>query len=161
MSSDPTPTPTNTPTPTDTSTPTNTPASGGTVFVGAGDIADCSRVQDEQTAQLLDNIPGTVYTVGDNAYPSGSAADFNNCYDPTWGRHKARTHPAVGDGEYGTPGAQAISATLVWPRVTRLKAITAMTLAVGTSSSSTLNVQQLGAVTPILLRDNGFKLIWL
>jgi hypothetical protein len=75
------------------------------VFVGAGDIADCSRVQDEQTAQLLDNIPGTVYTLGDNAYPNGSAADFNNCYHPTWGRHKARTHPAIADGEYGTSGA--------------------------------------------------------
>jgi hypothetical protein len=77
------------------------------VFVGAGDIADCSREQDELTAQLLDNIPGTVYTVGDNAYPSGSAADFNNCYEPTWGRHKARTRPAVGDEEYETSGASA------------------------------------------------------
>ena len=106
-----TPTPTNTPTPgpsptpTTGPTPTNTPPSGGEVFVGAGDIADCSRVQDELTAQLLDNIPGTVFTVGDNAYPDGTTANFNNCYEPTWGRHKARTHPAVGDNEYDTPGA--------------------------------------------------------
>jgi hypothetical protein len=75
------------------------------VFVGAGDIADCGTTQDELTAQLLDNIPGTVYTVGDNAYPNGSANDYNNCYQPTWGRHKARTHPAVGDNEYSTSGA--------------------------------------------------------
>jgi hypothetical protein len=75
------------------------------VFVGAGDIADCSRVQDEQTAQLLDNIPGTVFTIGDNAYPSGTDANYTNCYQPTWGRHKARTHPAVGDNEYNTSGA--------------------------------------------------------
>jgi hypothetical protein len=75
------------------------------VFVGAGDIADCSETEDELTAQLLDNIPGTVYTVGDNAYPSGSVANFNNCYEPTWGRHKVRTYPAVGDNEYGTLGA--------------------------------------------------------
>ena len=79
--------------------------SGGVVFVGAGDIADCSRVEDERTAQLLDNIPGTVFTIGDNAYPNGSASDYNNCYQPTWGRHKARTHPAVGDNEYNTSGA--------------------------------------------------------
>jgi hypothetical protein len=46
-----------------------------------------------------------VYTLGDNAYPNGSDADFNNCYHPTWGRHKARTRPAIADGEYGTPGA--------------------------------------------------------
>jgi hypothetical protein len=101
----PSPTPTNTPTNTPTPTPTNTPSTDSVVFVGAGDIADCSRVQDEQTAQLLDNIPGTVYTVGDNAYPDGTDAQFNNCYEPTWGRHKARTHPAAGDNDYNTSGA--------------------------------------------------------
>jgi hypothetical protein len=77
------------------------------VFVGAGDIADCSGAQDEQTAHLLDTIPGTVYTVGDNAYPNGTAAEYNNCYGPTWGRHKARTHPAVGDNEYNSSSVAA------------------------------------------------------
>jgi hypothetical protein len=77
------------------------------VFVGAGDIADCSRSQDEQTAQLLDNIPGSVFTVGDNAYPNGTISDYNNCYGPTWGRHKARTHPAVGDNEYNSSSTAA------------------------------------------------------
>ncbi len=101
----PSPTQTNTPTPTNTPTVTNTPSSGGIIFVGAGDIADCSRVEDERTAQLLDNIPGTVFTIGDNAYPNGAAASFSNCYEPTWGRHKSRTHPAVGDNEYSTSGA--------------------------------------------------------
>jgi hypothetical protein len=105
FASGPTPTPTNTPTPGPTSTPTNTPSGESVVFVGAGDIADCGQVEDEQTAQLLDNIPGTVYTVGDNAYPGGTADAFNNCYGPTWGRHKSRTHPAVGDNEYSTAGA--------------------------------------------------------
>ena len=33
------------------------------VFVGAGDIADCSLTQDEETANLLDSIPGTVFTL--------------------------------------------------------------------------------------------------
>jgi hypothetical protein len=97
--SDPIGTPTDTPTPTITSTP------GGFVFVGAGDIADCSRVQDELTAQLLDNIPGSVFTIGDNAYPGGTASSYTNCYDPTWGRHKSRTRPAVGDNDYQTQGA--------------------------------------------------------
>ena len=36
---------------------------------------------------------------------AGHRADFANCYDPTWGRHKARTDPTVGDHEYLTPGA--------------------------------------------------------
>jgi hypothetical protein len=88
-----------------TPSPTSPPSSDSTILVGAGDIADCSGVEDELTAQLLDNIPGMVFTVGDNAYPSGSASNYTNCYEPTWGRHKARTRPAVGDNEYNTPGA--------------------------------------------------------
>jgi hypothetical protein len=97
-----TPTPTNTPTPGPSPTPTATSSSGSVVFVGAGDISDCSRIEDELTAQLLDNIPGTVYTVGDNANPNGTTSEYNNCYEPTWGRHKARTHPAAGDNEYNS-----------------------------------------------------------
>lgn len=104
-SSTPTRTATTGPSSTPTRTPTNTPVSGGIVFVGAGDIADCSTVRDEQTAQLLDNIPGTVFTAGDNAYPRGTTSDFNNCYEPTWGRHKARTRPVLGDNDYDTSGA--------------------------------------------------------
>jgi len=103
----PTNTPTNTPTAGPSPTPTNTPSSESVVFVGAGDIADCSGTGDEQTAQLLDNIPGTVFTVGDNAYPNGTTTDYNNCYEPTWGRHKARTYPAVGDNEYNSSSTAA------------------------------------------------------
>jgi hypothetical protein len=36
---------------------------------------------------------------------SGTAAEFRDCYGPTWGRFKARTRPAVGNHEYLTPGA--------------------------------------------------------
>ena len=75
------------------------------VFVGAGDIADCTKTGDSLTANLLDTIPGTVFVAGDNAYPSGSSADYTNCYGPTWGRHKARTRPVPGNHEYSTPGA--------------------------------------------------------
>ena len=84
---------------------TAAPGTGSEVFVGAGDIANCSRSTDEATARLLDVLPGTVFTIGDNAYPDGSAADFANCYAPTWGRHRGRTHPTVGDDDYDTPGA--------------------------------------------------------
>src|SRR5918992_2575877 len=38
------------------------------ILVGAGDIADCSRTTDQATARLLDNIEGTVFTVGDHVY---------------------------------------------------------------------------------------------
>jgi hypothetical protein len=74
-------------------------------LVGAGDIASCSSSGDEATATLLDSIPGTIFTTGDNAYESGSATEFNNCWNPSWGRHKARVRPVVGNHEYGTSGA--------------------------------------------------------
>jgi acid phosphatase type 7 len=73
-------------------------------IVAAGDIVDCTLPGSEATAKLLDKIPGTILTVGDLAYPDGSDANFQ-CYDKTWGRHKARTRPAPGNHEYHTPGA--------------------------------------------------------
>ena len=75
------------------------------VFVGAGDIADCGSSSDEATAALLDNIAGTVFTLGDNVYPDGTATQFTQCYDPSWGRHKARTRPSPGNHDYHTTGA--------------------------------------------------------
>jgi hypothetical protein len=75
------------------------------VLVGAGDIASCASSGDEATAKLLDGIPGTVYTLGDNVYEFGTDAEFANCYNPSWGRHKARTMPTPGNHEYFTAGA--------------------------------------------------------
>src|SRR5688572_1887374 len=79
-------TPIFTPTPalTRTSVPARTlvPAdnNGDPVLVGAGDIAHCNSEGDEATAKLLDNIPGTVFTTGDNVYPDGTTDQFANCY---------------------------------------------------------------------------------
>ena len=77
------------------------------VFVGAGDISNCNRTQDEETAKLLDNISGTVFTLGDNVYPDGTASQFSDCYGPTWGRHKNRTKPVPGNHDYHVNGASA------------------------------------------------------
>ncbi|HZO18433.1 MAG TPA: Ig-like domain-containing protein [Gemmatimonadaceae bacterium] len=81
------------------------PPGASVVFVGAGDIGDCGRDAKEQTARLLDAIPGTVYTTGDNAYPDGTDADFANCYHDSWGRHRDRTRPTPGNHDYHTTGA--------------------------------------------------------
>src|SRR3989442_670539 len=75
------------------------------VLVGAGDIARCDKGTDEATAGILDTIPGTVFTTGDNIYVDGSSADYTNCYTPSWGRHIARTAPSAGDKDYLTAGA--------------------------------------------------------
>lgn len=80
------------------------PPAAPQVFVGAGDIATCDG-NAEKTAQLLDNIGGTIFTLGDNAYFHGSAREFQECYAPTWGRHRGRTRPVPGNHDYETPGA--------------------------------------------------------
>jgi hypothetical protein len=77
----------------------------GAILVGAGDIAECSSSGDAATASLIASIPGTVFTLGDNAYDSGTSKQFTNCYGPTWGRFKGRTRPAIGNHEYETNGA--------------------------------------------------------
>lgn len=88
---------------------------GPPLLVGAGDIARCYEPENplditpphltaaERTARLLDRIPGTVMAIGDNAYEAGSPSDYLLCYHPTWGRHKERTKPALGNHEYITP----------------------------------------------------------
>ena len=73
---------------------------GDPVLVGAGDIASCESSGDERTARLLDDIPGTVFTAGDNAYLSGEMRNPFQCYDASWGRHKSRTRPVPGNHEY-------------------------------------------------------------
>jgi hypothetical protein len=70
------------------------------VLLAAGDIASCTWYGDEATARLLDSLPGTVLTLGDNVYRRGTRATFAACYDSSWGRHRARTRPAPGNHDY-------------------------------------------------------------
>jgi hypothetical protein len=82
------------------------PAPVSQIFVGAGDIAGCTeRFHDEETADLLDTIEGTVFALGDNVQGPGTTWDFENCWEPAWGRHKDRIWPAVGNHEYNVEGA--------------------------------------------------------
>lgn len=82
-------------------------ATTNAVLVAAGDIATCGSADDTATAKLVEAIPGTVLPLGDNAYPSGSAGDYANCYTPTWGRPgiRSRTRPVPGNHEYIQRGA--------------------------------------------------------
>ena len=92
-----------------------------TVFA-AGDIADCRYRPPESsggaaTAWLVDaGLAGRpdarVLTLGDHTYPVGAAAEFSDCYQPTWGRFRDRTLPAPGNHEYYTPGAPGYYAYL-------------------------------------------------
>jgi len=76
------------------------------VFIGAGDIGECDKVHSGKTAAVIDTTAGTVFTLGDNAYPNSQAGDFTRtdgpgCWANTWGRFKKRIHPTPGNHEYG------------------------------------------------------------
>lgn len=88
-------------------------ASSTAVLIGAGDIGRCGSPGAEATARLVDsvlradsaaNIHAQVFTLGDNAYPGGSARDFARCFAVTWGDSAKAImksiHPAPGNHEY-------------------------------------------------------------
>jgi hypothetical protein len=82
-------------------------APGEEVLLAAGDIAECDEPGDEATEAILAQQAGTVAMLGDGAYPDGSAQEYTDCYDPSWGRHKDRTRPVTGNHDYvemGAPG---------------------------------------------------------
>ncbi|MCL4506960.1 MAG: metallophosphoesterase [Chloroflexi bacterium] len=110
ITSTPTPapaTPTPRPTATATTVPTSTPTPpiSDAVLIAGGDIASCDNTGGAQTAALLKNITGTIATLGDTAYQTGSPQEFAKCYAPTWGQFKDRTRPAPGNHDYVTKGA--------------------------------------------------------
>ncbi len=91
---------------------------GAAVMIGAGDIASCGSTGDERTARIVDSIikadsvagvENFVFTLGDNAYPDGSARDFERCFTPSWGDPKKSImkviHPSPGNHEHHTNGA--------------------------------------------------------
>ncbi|MDR3575947.1 MAG: metallophosphoesterase [Anaerolineaceae bacterium] len=114
-----TPTPAPLATYTTTTTPTRIPTSqqspaaisapGGAsmttpiVIYAAGDIAACHGTQPEKstgamiTSRGLLKTSGAVFTLGDDSNDSGTMKDYENCYDPTWGRLKDRTYPVMGN----------------------------------------------------------------
>jgi hypothetical protein len=83
------------------------PARGGEAsLVAVGDIGDCDSSEDEAVARLVARSPGTLATLGDTVYESGSPQQFADCYAPAWERFRARTRPATGNHDYETDGAR-------------------------------------------------------
>jgi hypothetical protein len=92
----------------DPTRPSFSTASSAPVLWAAGDIAACDHQGDFLTADLINTVPeATVVTLGDNAYENGSAADYANCYAPSWGQFKGRTRPTLGNHEYHAGNATA------------------------------------------------------
>jgi hypothetical protein len=85
-----------------------TKATADVQLVGAGDIANCGSYKDAETAALIQQLPAAqVFTAGDNAYPDGTAADWQ-CFHQTWGQFKSRIKfPAMGNHDYDSGTAAA------------------------------------------------------
>ncbi len=77
------------------------------ILLAAGDIANCQALSGaEGTAKIIESFPNaTVAALGDLALKDGTAAEFANCYDKTWGAFKSRTRPAPGNLEFHSSGA--------------------------------------------------------
>lgn len=73
-------------------------------LVIAGDVASCWWRWDDATARLLDGLGGVVLVLGDAVYQDGTAAQFARCYGPSWGRHRARTRPVIGNHDARSGG---------------------------------------------------------
>ena len=95
------------------------PSNGDPVIAAVGDIA-CDPTDPNWNNNLGNNGfchhkatsdqalalgPQWMLTLGDHQYNGGTASQFAASYDPTWGRLKAITRPALGNHEFGTSGA--------------------------------------------------------
>ena len=88
---------------------------GAPQLAGAGDIAagvpgSSSFVNSASTGDLmralLARYPELIpFTLGDNAYDTGSPTDYSAKYEPTWGSFKSITRPIPGNHDYTTAEA--------------------------------------------------------
>ena len=110
------------------------------VIAAAGDIACApgasvtpSTCHHAATSDLLTGATA-VLTLGDSQYPDGTLAEFQESFEPTWGRFKSVMYPSVGNHEYHTPGAAGYFDYFGAAAGPRDKGTTASTSAPGTSS---------------------------
>lgn len=82
------------------------------VIVAAGDIvcqtttSTSTTCHQKQTSDLALSLnPTAVLTTGDNQYESGTLAQYQTYYAPTWGRLNSIVYPVPGNHEYNTAGA--------------------------------------------------------
>jgi acid phosphatase type 7 len=76
------------------------PGSASTFVNVLGDTGWCGSPAMAPIARLFDRFDGDILLAGDLAYPSGTATDFHNCFEPTFGRFKSRMRAAPGNHDY-------------------------------------------------------------
>ena len=88
------------------------------VLLAVGDIAQCgkseSQQHDEAVAEIVaqeieraeaEGLPLRLLLLGDLAYGDGSREQFDQCFDPAWGRFKDVSMPVPGNHKYHQPEA--------------------------------------------------------
>jgi fibronectin type III domain protein len=95
------------------------PAAGDPIIAAAGDIAcdptsasfnggqgTAAACRQMATSDIIQDDPriAAVLTLGDDQYGCGGYTAFQGSFDPSWGRFKAKIHPAPGNHEYQTSG---------------------------------------------------------
>jgi hypothetical protein len=85
-------------------TPSLDVAAGSIELYAVGDMADCRRDPPGQSAARLVSalVPqgATLLALGDLVYPYADAAALAECYEPTWGSHRATTLAVAGNHDY-------------------------------------------------------------
>ena len=91
-----------TPDPVVPTTPPPIPPPGPTsTFVNVlGDTGWCGSPALTPLAGLLEKFDGDILLAGDLAYPSGTMAEFRNCFEPSFGRFKPRMRATPGNHDY-------------------------------------------------------------
>ncbi len=64
-------------------------------LVAVGDIGRCDATGDDDTGALVAGLPGVVATLGDTAYPAGTAQQLRDCFGGGWATVKDRIRFAV------------------------------------------------------------------
>ena len=81
----------------------NTAPGADPVFVGVGDIADCTSSGDEATGALVAGIAGSGLTPGDNVYRTARPPSSRTATTRRWGgATKARTRPVPGNHDWNS-----------------------------------------------------------
>jgi acid phosphatase type 7 len=102
----PTPSPSPSGSPAPSPSPSPAPGGPGVTIAAAGDICKPDGIDCKKTSDLIVNDPSidAVLTLGDNQYENGELQNFQNAFDPTWGRFKDKIYPSPGNHDTYSSG---------------------------------------------------------
>jgi len=92
---------TSTATQTGTPTPTKTATATPMIIAAVADVAICGQKGDDQTAALIaDWGVSEILIAGDLSNEDGTLAQYQKCYQPSWGVYQEIVHPVPGNHDY-------------------------------------------------------------